>query len=460
MSLTSLEAVAFDAEGRGWPLTIRPASALSLAVQFPPGAAPAPGTTFARLSVTWQGKPQVLGRCRLTTGRGGPALLVFVDDLLDCRGLFVDGRAKNQMSRLNELSLVLAQRQQIKESFRSFTADVIYDLTVSKKALDEFDRNFSNETREVVEAAQHVLLTRAAPDFYRTMDGIVQRLGELVRTFTPEEHERHGYYFRQQLWNFITGAEFMRRTNLKPRGYPGDAVMMEMIYDDAFEGASVFFKLLHRHPVRHAAAQAVRNRRVLVPQVLHERLALQREGTFRVLSVACGPARELEDMYRDVRDPSRLEVTLLDQDEEALSAARRTVQGIEEKLGKTLHTQTVNTSVRMLLREREVVGRMGQYGFIYSMGMFDYLTPPVARAVLSKLYELLAPGGVAFIGNYHVENSSRFYMAYWLDWSLYYRTEAEMLDLAAGLPGAKLTLRLDETRSQMFLAVEKPESHG
>ncbi|MGV3624763.1 MAG: class I SAM-dependent methyltransferase [Archangium sp.] len=456
MTHQSLEAVAFDETGRSWQLEVRAASALSLAVVSPSGQLPPVGTVFARLVITWHDTPAVMGRCKLTASRGGPPVLVFTEELPDVRGLFSEGRAKNQLSMLNELGLVLSQRKAVKEPFRSFVADVIYDLTVYRKALEAFDRTFSNETREVVETAQDALLNRVAPDFFKTMDGIIERMSALVRNFTPEEHELHGYYFRQQLWTFLMGAEFMRRTNLKPRGYPGDAVMMEMLYDDAFEGSTLFNKLLHRHPVKHAAAQAVRNRRVLVPAIAHEHLAKSKKDTSRVLSVACGPARELEQLFRDAKDAARLDVTLLDQDEEALSTAARTVRQVEAARGTRLNAHTVNTSVRMLLRERDTAAKLGRFDFIYSMGMFDYLTPPVARAVLARLYELLEPGGALLVGNYHVDNASRFYMAYWLDWQLYYRSEDEMNELAATLPGARTSLQLDDTRCQMFLTVEKP----
>jgi extracellular factor (EF) 3-hydroxypalmitic acid methyl ester biosynthesis protein len=90
------------------------------------------------------------------------------------------------------------------------------------------------------------------------------------------------------------------------------------------------------------------------------------------------------------------------------------------------------------------------------MGMFDYLTPPVAKALLQKLYDLLQPRGAIVVGNYHASNPSRYYMAYWLDWVLYYRTEAEMLELTAPLAGAKSSILFDESGSQMFLKVERP----
>jgi extracellular factor (EF) 3-hydroxypalmitic acid methyl ester biosynthesis protein len=145
-------------------------------------------------------------------------------------------------------------------------------------------------------------------------------------------------------------------------------------------------------------------------------------------------------------------VSLLDQDEEALSAARETVEHIP---GLAARTSYFLSSVRTLLRAAELQRELGQFEFIYSMGLFDYLTRPVARAVLARLYELLAPGGAVFVGNYHVHNPSRYYMAYWLDWNLHHRSEREFVELAAGLGGAP-TVTFDPTGAQMFLTLEKP----
>jgi extracellular factor (EF) 3-hydroxypalmitic acid methyl ester biosynthesis protein len=440
-----LSAELFDDTGRAWPARVSPASGLSLRVHFTDGHPAA--TTFPRLMVTHGARTLTLSACRLVHSDQ----LVFTEDVYDCHMLVEQGRLKNLLGFFNELPLVLAQRTEVTEGFRGFVADLIYDLTVYKKFFDEQDRAFSKEAPDVGVAAQEVLLRRAGPEFFRFLDANLEKLGTLVRDFSPEQHERHGYYFRQQLWPFILGSAFMERTNLKPRGYAGDATMMQMIYDDRYEGAWAFNKLMHRHPVQHPAAAAVRNRRVLVPRLLNAHLAKSEARPFRVLSVACGPARELQDVITGGVDPKRLELTLLDQDDEALAAARATLAPLAQPLKLTL----VNDSVRTLLRDRTAGERWGRFDFIYSMGMFDYLTPPVAKAVLRRLYELLAPGGALVVGNYHVNNPSRFYMAYWLDWVLYYRTEDEFASLAAELPDATVKVGFDDTGCQMFLVVER-----
>ncbi len=109
-----------------------------------------------------------------------------------------------------------------------------------------------------------------------------------------------------------------------------------------------------------------------------------------------------------------------------------------------------------MLRGAAALERWGKFGFLYSMGLFDYLTAPVAKVVLRSLYSLLEPGGELVIGNFHVHNPTQLYMAYWMDWVLLYRSEAEMLALAEGLEGAEAKVVFEDTGSQMFLCVRKP----
>jgi extracellular factor (EF) 3-hydroxypalmitic acid methyl ester biosynthesis protein len=176
---------------------------------------------------------------------------------------------------------------------------------------------------------------------------------------------------------------------------------------------------------------------------------------FRILSVACGPAWELRDLLLTTDDVERFHCALLDQDTEALELAGEGIRRIEEARGVRVSVEEVVESVRTMLRIRDLPARLGRFHFVYSMGLFDYLTTPVARAVLARLWELVLPGGTLLVGNFHTRSPSRTYMDYWCDWSLCYRTEEEFLALAAGLPNAAVTLSYEETGTQMFMRLER-----
>ena len=302
------------------------------------------------------------------------------------------------------------------------------------------------------------LLTPKGVKFRRYFDESLEKLESIVKGFSKEEHERHGFYLRKQLWNIIMCAPFMARTNLKPRGYSGDSEMMRMIYANEYAGDSTFAKILNKHPLDHPGSQAVRNRRTLISKELTEiknGCRNHADGQCRVLSVACGPAFELKDLLSSPEDFDTFHFTLLDQDKYALFEAAVLVDQIEKTLDRKIGVNYLNESVRTMLATRNLEGQWGRFDFIYSMGLFDYLTPPVAAAVLKKLYELLSPGGEMVIGNFHVSNPSRYYMEYWLDWVLYYRSESDFKELLGDAPSAVMNVSFEDTRVQMFLHVTK-----
>ena len=92
------------------------------------------------------------------------------------------------------------------------------------------------------------------------------------------------------------------------------------------------------------------------------------------------------------------------------------------------------------------------------MGLFDYLVPRVAKAVLKKLYELLLPGGEIVIGNFHVSSRDRYFLEYWGDCHLLYRTENDLKDLFDEDPSATVAVIRDKTGIQMFLHIKKREA--
>jgi extracellular factor (EF) 3-hydroxypalmitic acid methyl ester biosynthesis protein len=102
------------------------------------------------------------------------------------------------------------------------------------------------------------------------------------------------------------------------------------------------------------------------------------------------------------------------------------------------------------------MAKLNQFHFIYSMGLFDYLTAPVAKAVLARLYQKLKPNGEMVIGNFHVSNPSRYYMEYWGDWAIIHRTEDAFKNLLQNDLSVHGTVLFENTGNQMFLHLKKP----
>jgi len=409
------------------------------------------------------GKNVEMGPCRILQKTGdepeeGLRRLVSNDRLLDFEKLFFHSKVDEIDATFSKLSPILGYKESIETTFRDFVSDLTYDLNVYANHLDQIDSAYVDEPRPVKEVIQADLIKAIGPSLKQYLDTQMERLESLVSRYSAQEDEHHGYYFRKQLWNVILRSPILARTNLKPRGYNGDSEMMRMIYKNDYQGDSTFGRLLHKYSIERPAAQAVRNRRVEVAGMLkryleeHSRRSPER---IRVLSVACGPALEIQDIIRSADDARALHLSLLDQDELALLEVATLVDEMEKSLDTRISADFIKESVRTMLVSRELKNRWGRFDFIYSMGLFDYLTAPVATAVIKKLYQLLNPDGEMVIGNFAAGNPNRYFMEYWHDWKLIYRSEEDFIRLVPDLAGVVTDIRTDSTGIQMLLRIAK-----
>jgi extracellular factor (EF) 3-hydroxypalmitic acid methyl ester biosynthesis protein len=381
-----------------------------------------------------------------------------VSRIHDFEKLFFHGKVDTLEAASLNLSLVLGYKKSIDPAFRNYVSDLTYDLNVYGHQLDQIDAESRDESPAVREIILQSIIQRVGAELNTYLDGQCAELTRIVSGYSQNEHEHHGFYFRRQLWNTLLRAPIMARTNLKPRGYNGDSEMMRMIYLNEYQGDTTFGKILHKYSVGQAAAQAVRNRRGEVAELLHRYAVnhvMSSTEKLKILSVACGPAFEVREILRTRQDCERMHFSLFDQDQQALLEAASLVGEIESSLGTEISVDFIKESVRTMLVTRGLKDRWGQFHFIYSMGLFDYLTAPVAAAVLSKLYQLLTPGGELAIGNFSVGNPSRYYMEYWHDWRILYRSQEDFMQMAEGLPGAEVSVQYDQTGIQMLLHVRK-----
>ena len=402
-----------------------------------------------------------VGPCKILTDsdfNGHSGCLVFTENVYDIHSLFADKKLIKLQSAFSDLQIILNRKGDIRQDFKEYTSDLVYDLNIYKRIFDDLDRQYQDEPPEVRESIQKALIEKEGQEFLYFLNENLFELGAIVSDFCLEEHQRHGFYFRQQLWNFILCSVFMTRTNLKPRGYAGDSKMMQMVYANDYQGNTTFEKLMHKFPLDQPGAKSVRNRRNIVVKMINKinnDMRVGEDQVFKILSVACGPAAELQDVLVYVPDFARYHFTLLDQDRLALREASQIVKDLERRTGATAGTNFVQGSVRLIIANKAFKQKLGQFHFIYSLGLFDYLSPRVGSIVIENLYQLLIPGGRMIIGNFHVSNQSKPFLDYWLDWNLYHRTEDEFFMLSKSIPSCEVSIFFENTGNQMFLEIKK-----
>jgi extracellular factor (EF) 3-hydroxypalmitic acid methyl ester biosynthesis protein len=247
---------------------------------------------------------------------------------------------------------------------------------------------------------------------------------------------------------FLHQDPFTHRAFAKPRGYAGDAVMMDYIYGlgeavEAAQNATAIGRAIFQYMDSRPSARAVRYRRRLLARLID---ASTSNGQGRVFALAAGHLREVE-LSNAVRTGRIQEFVAVDQDEASLAVVARDYGH--------LGVQAQKGSVRQILAGRIDAGR---FDLVYAAGLFDYLAAPVAAALACRLFEMTHPGGTMLIPNFLPAAPDRGYMESFMDWQLTYRDHAEMRSLVDALPPtsvADFKIFDDDDETIVFLQVRK-----
>jgi SAM-dependent methyltransferase len=229
---------------------------------------------------------------------------------------------------------------------------------------------------------------------------------------------------------------------------------MNWIYDGTPQGETIKAKFLHQLSL--IGSKAVKTRMDALDDLIVEAGARGRPGRpFEIVSIGCGPARELEPIL--LRSPleSRWRATLVDQEplalESALSSARRL------SAGGRLDVQALNISFKEMLNPSPIAASFLDKDIIYSAGLVDYLNPLLAQRFVKRLYQFLRPGGKVIIGNVNNLTTGMIWSSeYAVDWTLFFRSRDEMMAMANETPDAKVSIERDSLDAIYYLIVEKP----
>jgi extracellular factor (EF) 3-hydroxypalmitic acid methyl ester biosynthesis protein len=366
--------------------------------------------------------------------------------------------SRNVKARIEMQSAFFADEvgRLVPKEYRMFCADVLKLLGSYRELLDEnvvlaeqFDRNFDLDgAYEACEARliqQWRSMWRAGNDIVRDimsdrdMVAATKSFTEIV--VTPE----------------MRGGAIWDSSYAKLHGYPGDFEVMNQVYDWQRKGSNAYQMLIHRLGLD--VAECIKTR---MDMVLDEigKVVIQKGNTrpARVLSLGCGPAREVELFLSNrALKNRRVEFTLIDQEQAALRYAVEKTHPHVLDLKGLARVQALNMSFTDILRGTGALDSLPPQDLVYSVGLVDYLADRRASGLVRRLYETMAPGGLLIIGNMNETALSNLWpMEFLTDWSLYYRTEAQMIAWTEGLGAAQAWTETERTGRVRLLFVRKP----
>nr|WP_262913724.1 class I SAM-dependent methyltransferase [Rhizobium halophilum] len=211
---------------------------------------------------------------------------------------------------------------------------------------------------------------------------------------------------------------FTRWSFEKPRGYSGDAHLIDFIYGHPsvaheIRSASPLGRTLHEYTKNAPSAVAVRERRDLLTRYVDE-VAGDRGAETEILTVAAGHLREA-DRSVALKEGRIKRWVALDQDPLSVGATARDFNGT--------CVEAIDGSVRGLLTKSQ---KLGTFDFIYAAGLYDYLADKVAVKLTQTCLDMLKPGGMFLFANFSTEVPDDGYMETMMNWTLLLRSQSDM----------------------------------
>ncbi len=338
----------------------------------------------------------------------------------------------SQRLRLTSLRLETAER--------SRTIDETHDPLVKKtrEEIDQFKQTMVRLDKEgirngtVAEKSYEEFRARA----FALMHACHDALGA-GSSLSDHAKAQIGAQLQHEILPYILTTETADRFYSKPRGYAGDYLAIHNIYQNKPGGTGRLGPVVDRMFLETPPAVAVRNRRILIAEEIAGTVRRSTEMPVRVMCMASGPATEVFDAFALLEEKSRLKVTLMDIDLQALAF----VDEIRGRQKLTNHLTLVNENLIALYLGRGKTTLEPQH-LVYSIGLIDYLNDKLVGKLLQYVYDNLLPGGRVILGNFHPNNVAKEFMDYVLEWNLIHRTEEDMNRLFLNSPFQRATTQI------------------
>jgi extracellular factor (EF) 3-hydroxypalmitic acid methyl ester biosynthesis protein len=205
---------------------------------------------------------------------------------------------------------------------------------------------------------------------------------------------------------------YSRHAASQPRGYPGDALLIDLIYDQQLTdevtpiGAELFSQ-----SIAWQASEGVRQRRVFAQGMVED----AHKAGQAICVLACGHFREGDPLIgKDCTN-----ITAVDQDPLSLERVRQ-------------NHPTINACEANVIRFLRQAAQDGhRFDLIYTLGLTDYLDDRAMALLHGLMKQCLAPGGRIVVANFLPDHLAKGWMDAVMNWQLIYRSEDDLAGFAS-----------------------------
>ena len=339
----------------------------------------------------------------------------------------------NTKGSLSALEEELKKLDKMSAEFKNLVFETKEFLLQLQDQISGYSLNYQYLSRDQIVDIENSVSSIVAKFLLKYFQDLYGKVSKCLEGQSEKNNQASFEFFRKHVGSILVKSPFARRALEKPLNYAGDFEMMNILYRNESLGDDLFSRCIHRYFLENPEAKAVRNRTQYLSGKILSVAKNNNEKAVRILSVASGPAMELQLLVQKhpELDYKNLSFHLLDQDPVSLKHAKLKLKEHSRKSGIDLDIRFFNSNTRQA--SRRDIGLFPHYDLIYSAGLFDYFPDEIAIQTARYLVSLLEPGGKLIIGNFNLVATNIAMMDIAFDWKLIYRTRKDLTRLFGDL---------------------------
>jgi len=223
-------------------------------------------------------------------------------------------------------------------------------------------------------------------------------------------------------------------------GYAGDFQLVDKIHMNEISENPKFtaWDMMYQNL---AASVALRNRKAYMNDLFDQEI--KEKGYIRVLNIGSGPCRDIRE-FMDERPNIAIDIDCIDSDQSAISFSTELCERYKDN---------VHIKIGNVLRYKTDL----KYDVVWSAGLFDYFKDKFFKALVSRFYNYVKPGGLLALGNINTTNPHKTEMEILGQWYLHHRSEEQLRNLVidAGVDEELVSVHCEPTTVNIFAHARK-----
>lgn len=363
--------------------------------------------------------------------------------------------------RLKEKDIEDLRGAVIQSQLNAFVND-IGDAEIKRVTEQYFNKDIKKYITEVARLSQIApsdsLDKNTVLNLKKVNDDIVASGEKIILNIVQKNiRKKIKHAFRSLVGPWAYKSLIMKRGFEKPRGYPGDYKMLEIIYDkEPF--STGFGKYFDLYFLNNPYAEAVRKRKDKTAELLVNSINKHGASSINILNLACGSCREIRDVLSSdkLRYKGVINFGLVDHDEEALSFTKQALEIFRKDNIKFSYFQ--ENILKFYDHSQHYEKLFGKQDLVYSIGLVDYFPDRMLKEMILFCLGLLDKRGKLLLTIKDIDRDpfAPLPPGWYCDWEFVPRNEQDIINLIKSLKvDIAMETILDESGKIVFIEIIK-----